>query len=75
MSIELDDDFILIEPQPLLYQPTPLWWYKRELYTGNEAMMNRLQKDASADMTVVMFYNVWFWKIKKGEHGDQATNP
>lgn len=75
MSSEPDGDLILIDPQPLLYQPTPLWWYKKQIYTGDEAMKNRLQEDAPADMMVVMLYNVWFWKIKKGEHGDQETNP
>jgi len=62
MNSEVISELIRIEPQPILYQPTPLWWYKKETYTGDAAMQNRLQEDAESGMMPVMWHGIWYWK-------------
>jgi len=62
MDSEPTGELIRIEPQPLLYQPTSLWWYKKETYAGDVVMQNRLQEDAPSGTMAVMEYGVWYWQ-------------
>jgi len=51
-----------IDPPPLLYfSPTRMWWYRREIYTGDIAMQNCLYQDAPPGTIVVMVDGVWYY--------------
>ena len=60
-----DEDFgelTAIDPPPLLYYPpTRMWWYRKEIYTGDLAMQNRLYQDAPEGTIVVMVDGVWYY--------------
>jgi len=62
MANEDFGELTAIDPPPLLYfPPTRMWWYEREIHTGDIAMQNRLYEDAPAGSIVVMVDGVWYY--------------